>query len=119
MKNLSFLILCLYCTYSHAGNQAYNRCIEDRTKLSSECAKLEYEVHSTRLKKAMNTVMNLSHINKQNLLKQQEKWLRYRDQACPKNTQTGAATSYWQRCLARLTNSRATEVEQLAKKPKP
>jgi uncharacterized protein YecT (DUF1311 family) len=115
MKYLTLIILCIYSTYSYAVNPKYNRCIKEGVKLDYACTKLEYEHHSKRLKEALTAMMNLSHVNKKDLLRQQEKWLKYRNEACPKNTDSSATFTYWQSCLARLTKSRANEIEKIVK----
>ncbi|SJM90884.1 hypothetical protein CRENPOLYSF2_1900002 [Crenothrix polyspora] len=114
MKNLILIALCIYSTYSYSATQEYTRCIKEGVKFDYACAKVEYDHHSKRLKNALDAMLNLRNVNKKDLLKQQEKWVKYRDEACPKNI--GVTTTYWQSCVARLTKSRANEVEKIMKK---
>ncbi|WP_394754302.1 lysozyme inhibitor LprI family protein [Crenothrix sp.] len=114
MKHLILIALCIYSTYSYSASPEYTRCIKEGVKFDYTCAKVEYEHHSKRLKNALAALLNLRNVNKQDLLNQQDKWIKYRDKTCPKNT--GVTTTDWQSCVARLTKSRANEVEKIIKK---
>jgi uncharacterized protein YecT (DUF1311 family) len=112
MKKILAIILsfCAICT--DALGQGTIRCINRDVKLNSGCAKSEYEIHSSRLRNALAALMNIQSVNKEDLQRQQERWLQYREKACPHKGNSG---SFWQSCLARLTQKRANEVEKIVR----
>jgi uncharacterized protein YecT (DUF1311 family) len=116
MKNLTLIILCVCSTSGYAASQEYKRCIEWGVKFDYECAKSEYEHHSKRLKNALNSLTILRHFNKSDIQKQHDKWLKYRNETCSKNEGADSSFTYWQHCLARLTEKRANEIEKIVKK---
>jgi uncharacterized protein YecT (DUF1311 family) len=116
MKNFTLMALCVYSTCGNAASPEYKRCIEWGVKFTYECAKSEYEHHSKRLKNALNSLSNISYVNKNETQKQHNKWLKYRNEVCSKNSETDSSFTYWQHCLARMTETRANEIEKIAKK---
>lgn len=118
MKNviLFSLCLCLCSPYSQAASQEYKRCIEWGVKFNYQCAKSEYEHHSKRLRKALSALIQLGNTNKSDIEKQHEKWLKYRNETCSKQIHNSSSFTYWQNCLAQLTEKRANEIEKIAKR---
>lgn len=111
MKKLITVLFLIYVTSSRATYA--DRCIKDEVKINrATCAKMEYQLHSKRLKNALDKLMGMKSINKQGLIKQQNSWLKYRDRACPKTGTEG----FWHSCIAKLTKLRANKMERKAKK---
>jgi uncharacterized protein YecT (DUF1311 family) len=116
--NFALLSLCLFSTNNYAAEPIPNRCIDSGVKLDYACTKLEYDVHTKRLRAALHSVLNLGHVNKEMIQKQQARWAAYRNKICSQKDEASFSFSYWQHCLANLTNSRANEIEKIVdKKP--
>jgi uncharacterized protein YecT (DUF1311 family) len=114
--NFALLSLCLFSTNNYAAEPVPNRCIDSGVKLDYACTKLEYDVHTKRLSAALHSVLNLGHINKEMFQKQQARWAAYRNKICSQKDEASFSFSYWQHCLANLTNSRANEIEKIVEK---
>lgn len=112
LKIFALVAICFSATSAYGDD----RCIKDGIRFSYNCAKLEYEHHSRRLKIALDTLMQLGRTNKKDLLEKQDKWVKYRQKACDQNINADNTFVYWQHCLAKMTESRANEVEKMAKK---